>query len=598
MLSSPNRSRALTVLIAVGSGCARAPAPAPAQSAEPAKPAPSSAADRSEAAARILLDQLILFSPESISRLGIEGHDTEILDLKPKVDERFIAAMADATKRLEAEAAKETDPIVAQDLAIVLKAAQNYARGAELEEKLLVPFEPIHKRVYIGVNGLLVDSLPAERRKAALVRVRRYAALEEGFEPIVDLAIARTKEKLDRRELAGPVRAEVEKYLADAPTYVRGMRELFTKYLDKDALEPLSKLETQLSRYEAFAREQVLPRARADFRTPEELYRFQLQRNGIDLTPEELAAKARASFAETQKEMQALAAEIAKSRGLKKSDYRHVLAELKKKQIAGDDLLHLYERRIDDMNAIIKKENLVSLPDRPMRFRFASAAETAEQPAPHVDPQGLFSRKKGVQLAFVLPLAVKQGDDKSLRYDDFNYEAASWTLTAHEGRPGHDLQLSIIAERGLSLARTMFAFNSTNVEGWALYAEKISRPFMPPEGRFVSLQFLLLREARAFLDPELQLGKISIQDARKVLEGDVGLSTANATQELDRYTFNMPGQAPCYFYGYLRTLALRDEIEHAMGDRFDAKLFHDTLLAQGLLPPDLMSKAVREKLVR
>src|SRR5262249_19924172 len=158
-------------------------------------------------------------------------------------------------------------------------------------------------------------------------------------------------------------------------------------------------------------------------------------------------------------------------------------------------------------------------------------------------------RDKSVQLAFVLPMALGSGKG-AVRYEDFMFDAASWTLLAHEGRPGHDLQLSIVAERGMSLARTLFAFNSTNVEGWALYAEAISRPFMPPEGRLISLLFLLLREARAFLDPELQTGKISLEEARRILERDVSLSEAMVKQELDRYTFDMPAQAPTYFYGY------------------------------------------------
>ena len=54
------------------------------------------------------------------------------------------------------------------------------------------------------------------------------------------------------------------------------------------------------------------------------------------------------------------------------------------------------------------------------------------------------------------------------RYDDFNVGSAAWTLRAHEGRPGHALQFTIMVERDVSLARSMFAFDSFNVEGWAL----------------------------------------------------------------------------------------------------------------------------------
>jgi len=68
-------------------------------------------------------------------------------------------------------------------------------------------------------------------------------------------------------------------------------------------------------------------------------------------------------------------------------------------------------------------------------------------------------------------------------------------------------------------------------------------------------------------------------------------------QELDRYTFNSPGQAGAYFYGYSRILELRMETEVALGDRFDRLAFNNFLLDQGLLPPDLLGKAVREQFI-
>jgi hypothetical protein len=82
---------------------------------------------------------------------------------------------------------------------------------------------------------------------------------------------------------------------------------------------------------------------------------------------------------------------------------------------------------------------------------------------------------------FVLPLRVptsagagSKGGVKS--FDDFTFEAASWTLTAHEARPGHELQFAAVVEKGVSIARALFAANSTNIEGWGLYAEPERSP--------------------------------------------------------------------------------------------------------------------------
>ena len=75
------------------------------------------------------------------------------------------------------------------------------------------------------------------------------------------------------------------------------------------------------------------------------------------------------------------------------------------------------------------------------------------------------------------------------------------------------------------------------------------------------------------------------------------LSHAFAKEEVERFTFRSPGQANSYFYGYTKILALRKETEEALGKKFDAKKFHDFILSQGLLPPDLMRAAVREDFI-
>jgi uncharacterized protein (DUF885 family) len=186
------------------------------------------------------------------------------------------------------------------------------------------------------------------------------------------------------------------------------------------------------------------------------------------------------------------------------------------------------------------------------------------------------------------------GSAKQEKVDDYTFDAGSWTLIAHEARPGHELQFDSMVEHGVSIARSRYAFNSTNVEGWGLYAEYITKPYMPLEGQLISLQFRLLRAIRAFSDPELQAGKVQPEDVMKTLTVDGVFSVPFANQEVERYTFRMSGQANSYFYGYTKLLQLRKDTEAALGAKFDQKKFHDFVLGQGLLPPDLMRKAVME----
>ena len=170
-------------------------------------------------------------------------------------------------------------------------------------------------------------------------------------------------------------------------------------------------------------------------------------------------------------------------------------------------------------------------------------------------------------------------------------------MTVHEGRPGHELQFASIVEKGVSLARGLFAFNSVNAEGWALYTEAIMKPYMPLEGQLISLQHRLLRAARAFLDPKLQLGLITPENAKALLMDRVVISEALATEEVNRYTFWAPAQAPSYFFGYSNLMALRTEMELLLGDKLNLREFHDFILSQGLLPHRLLRKEILNELV-
>jgi uncharacterized protein (DUF885 family) len=120
---------------------------------------------------------------------------------------------------------------------------------------------------------------------------------------------------------------------------------------------------------------------------------------------------------------------------------------------------------------------------------------------------------------------------------------------------------------------------------------------MPDDAKLISLQFRLVRAARAFLDPELQEGKVTPEQAMQILENDVVLSKALATEEVERFTFRMPGQAVSYFDGYTRLLEIRQAAEKALGPKFNVQRFHDFILSQGLLPPALLRKAVMEDFV-
>ena len=547
---------------------------------------------------KLLMDIEMKHHPESGSSEGLAEYDNKISQPTFEDEDQERHEEEAVVAKLKAALSEEKRPEVIQDLHILLRSTDLDFRIEDYRRAHAVPFLNASGYVFGGLHVLLDEQTPSERRPAAVIRIREYAGLEPGYTKLTEIFKRRVQEQMAKPNVVFPARNQIETELGRNSNYLEGIKALLKKYKLSGWEEPFANLKSQVIEYDAWTRANVLPKARTDFRLPPEEYALGLEAFGIDIPPAQIAEMAHLAFTETQDEMKKIAAEVATQRHLPSSDYRDVIRELKKRQLVGDAILPFYENRLKQIEQIIRDHQIVSLPDRPARIRLATAAETAQQPAPHMQPPP-FLHNTGQKGAFVLPLNLPPaaGQNSSADYDDFAYDAASWTLTAHEARPGHELQFDSMLEHGVSIARVRFAFNSTNVEGWGLYSEYVMKPFMPLEGQLISLQYRLLRAARAFLDPELQTGKLQPEDAFRVLEKEVVLSHAFAEEEVERFTYRMPGQANSYFYGYTKLIALRKDVEAELGPKFDQKKFHDFVLAQGLLPPELMRQAVMEGFV-
>jgi len=550
---------------------------------------------KSDENAKVMLDIVAKYAPESAGQIGVEGLDEEIVDLTPGVNERFKADAQRAIKALENKYKNEEHPALRQDLEILMDTARQMIRGQDLTEKYQYGYNQLAQNVFFGIRGLLDDQVAEERRPAALKRLKKYAGMAEGRQPITQLARDRMNEQFAKKGLLWPNKTDLERYLRDSPRFMAALPQLFQKYGIEGYEEAYETLQKQMDAYHDYLKKEILPNARTDFRQPEELYAYSLEQIGITIPPQELIFRAQTAFSEIQNEMHTIAALVAKEQGLETTDYRDVIRHLKKKQFEGEAILPHYKQRIGELEDLIKKHEIVTLPDRPMKIRLASEAETAATPAPHMQPPRMIGNTGEIG-HFVLPLKIpgEHGDES---FDDFTFEASSWTLTVHEGRPGHELQFAAMVEKGVSQARSLFAFNSVNVEGWALYSEAVMKRYMPLEGQLISLQHRALRAARAFLDPKLQLGLIQPEEAKAFLMKNVVLSEAMSNQEVERYTIRAPGQATAYFFGYSNLMSLRAEVELLLGDKLVLKDYHDFILSQGMLPPHLLRKAVLDEFV-
>jgi uncharacterized protein (DUF885 family) len=427
--------------------------------------------ERSNAYTNQFIEVQLRHSPEEGSHEGVAKFDEFITDPTLADDMAQRHELEAVLKKVDAARAKETDKKVLEDLEILHKAFDLNFRQQDFELQHEVTFYNASEIIFQGLRSLLDDQVDAARRPAALVRLRKYTGLEPGSHPTTELLKQRTANQLGKPGVIYPSKGELETELGRNSNYLTGIADLLKKYQLTGWEPAYAKLQEQLTGYDAWVRETLLPKARTDFRLPPEKYALQFESFGIDVPPAKLATMAHAAFKDYQQRMQQLAAGIAKANGYPSSDYRAVIAELKKKQITGEAILPFYENRLHEIEKIIAAKNLVTLPKRPAIIRLATAAETAQVPAPHMSPPP-FLHNTGERGEFVLPLNIPSATAGGAadQYDDFTFDAVAWTLTAHEARPGHELQFDSMVEQGVSLARALYAFNSTNAEGWGLYS--------------------------------------------------------------------------------------------------------------------------------
>src|SRR5882672_3266122 len=278
----------------------------------------------------------IKHSPEIGSNQGLSQFDTEVSrpTLADEDQERQEKEAVLATLKSAVGAKQQKE--VAQDLQIVIRKIELQFREQDFDRAHKVDFLNASKMVFSGLRVLLDEQTPAERRPAAVVRIRKYAGLESGYKPLTEILKQRVMEQMAKPGVVYPARTEIETELSRNNNYLEGIASLLEEYKLAGWQQPFTKLKTQLVEYDAWTKANVLPKARADFRLPPEEYQLNLEDYGIDIPPSDLAAMAHQAFTDLQAQMKPIAEQIAKERHLASSDYRDVIRELKKQQLVGD----------------------------------------------------------------------------------------------------------------------------------------------------------------------------------------------------------------------------------------------------------------------
>ncbi len=169
-------------------------------------------------------------------------------------------------------------------------------------------------------------------------------------------------------------------------------------------------------------------------------------------------------------------------------------------------------------------------------------------------------------------------------------------LAYHEGIPGHHLQLAISGELTDVPEFRKHASVTAYAEGWGLYTERLADEmgmYSGPLERMGMLSADSMRAGRLVVDTGIHAKGWTRQQAIDFMANNSPLHLGTIEPEVDRY-IGLPGQALAYMIGRLEIVRMRKDAEATMGDRFDIKGFHDTVLCSGLVPLGTLDRMVKD----
>lgn len=181
--------------------------------------------------------------------------------------------------------------------------------------------------------------------------------------------------------------------------------------------------------------------------------------------------------------------------------------------------------------------------------------------------------------------------------DAFKYNTyTDESLFLHEAIPGHHFQASLAAENRDVPDFRRFVWYGAYGEGWALYCESLGEElglFEDPYQYFGMLGLEMHRAIRLVVDTGLHTKGWTREQAIAYSLENEALAEPVVVSEVERY-MAWPGQALSYKIGQLKIQQLRKVAEEKLGEKFDIKVFHNTILESGGVPLKILEDRIME----
>jgi uncharacterized protein (DUF885 family) len=385
--------------------------------------------------------------------------------------------------------------------------------------------------------------------------------------------------QLEAQIVSSPDKSELHKPVRELPSEIpTDQAQRITRDVDDAILNYVIPAYTKLLK---FVKEKYLPKSRAhpgiwSIPNGRAMYAYNIRLyTTTSLTPSQIHSLGKRELVRISKEIRAILRKVQFKGSLQQ--YNEALRKDKSNFYStGEDLLNGFKEILQEMDARLA-EFFGRLPEAKYGFREieewrADAAPAAYYYAPPEDR----SRPGYFYVNTFKPETRPKYMMEALAY--------------HEAVPGHHLQISIQQElTNLPKFRRNGGYTAF-VEGWALYAEFLSKEMgfykdlLSDYGRLTAEAW---RASRLVVDTGIHSLKWTRDQAIRFLKNNTASSEQDIVSEVDRY-IAWPGQALAYKLGELKIRELRTKAEKKLKRLFEIRKFHDELLNDGALPLDIL----------
>ena len=546
------------------------------------------------------LDEAFQHHPLNATRLGDHRFDDKLDDVSLQARaadlERWRGALADLPTKIDAEklsrAGRLDFDLFQHDLTRSIWLAENTH-----------PFEE-DPRVY---NDYTTDSVHALLTQSTLPREKNVqnAVARMALVPKV-IAVAKTT-------LHNPPRVTTETAIRQNRGAIAFYKTGFFDLAGEDGRgadvhAAAAKVVDALEDYQKFLEDELLPKAKGDWRLGKEKFARKLELElDAGMTADEVLAEAEKEFERVERDLYVVArqlwAEACPKKPLPPDDedgrreaIRLVLAHFNQQHGKAEDLVREARATVDRVKRFIADNDLLRLPD-PDRCQVIEMPEFQRgnsgaylNQAPALDP-------KAPSFYAVSPPPRDWDDRRVNSYLEEYNKYMIQILTIHEAYPGHYVQLEY-SNRCPSLIRRVL-FSGVFAEGWAVYTEQMMLDQGYGQGdpvlRLNQLKWYLRAVANAILDHHMHCDGWTDEEAMALLTQRAFQSEGEAVAKIVRAK-QSSCQLSTYFVGRTAFYRLRQQVEREQGDAFDLGRFHEAILDNGTPPVKYLPDLVRERL--